>query len=117
MEFFKKATVQADQRSIYLTQQEEERHRRDQEEKDREDKDRKETAMAPAAPPPTPSAPAESESAVGPHPSYLNVSQQYVFQQQIQDQLVAIGTNPTREDNNRLAGVQWINDVRIHLQL
>ncbi|KAK2630477.1 hypothetical protein QTJ16_001297 [Diplocarpon rosae] len=53
----------------------------------------------------------------GPHPSYINVAQVYLFQQQLQSQLVAIGTNPTREDTFRLQGVQWINDVRAALQL
>lgn len=64
--------------------------------------------MAPAIVPPNP---------VGPHPSYIHVAQVYLFQQQLQSQLVAIGTNPTREDNFRLQGVQWINDVRAALQL
>ena len=30
---------------------------------------------------------------------------------------MAMGANPTREDTFRLQGVQWISDVRIHLQL
>lgn len=65
-----------------------------------------------------PAAPAVTEKEiVGPHASYIHVAQQYIFQQQLQGQLVAIGTNPTREDAFRLQGVQWINDVRIHLQL
>ncbi|KAE8452589.1 hypothetical protein EG329_013848 [Mollisiaceae sp. DMI_Dod_QoI] len=57
------------------------------------------------------------QAQTGPHPSYIHVAQQYVFQQQLQNHLVAIGTNPTREDNFRLQGVQWINDVRMALQL
>ncbi|TVY42332.1 CTD kinase subunit beta [Lachnellula cervina] len=74
------------------------------------------TTMAPAT---RPAAPPASESApvTGPHPSYIQVAKPYVFQQQLQGQLVAMGANPTREDQFRLQGVQWISDVRIHLQL
>ncbi|KUJ17053.1 cyclin-like protein [Mollisia scopiformis] len=57
------------------------------------------------------------QAQAGPHPSFIHVAQQFTFQQQLQNQLVAIGTNPTREDNFRLQGVQWINDVRTALQL
>ncbi|TVY23291.1 CTD kinase subunit beta [Lachnellula hyalina] len=71
--------------------------------------------MAPA-PRPAPPAP-ESAPVTGPHPSYIQVAKPYVFQQQLQGQLVAMGANPTREDTFRLQGVQWISDVRIHLQL
>ncbi|KAF8859546.1 cyclin-like protein [Acephala macrosclerotiorum] len=58
-----------------------------------------------------------TQAQIGPHPSFIHVAEQYVFQQQIQNHMVAIGTNPTREDNFRLQGVQWINDVRTALQL
>jgi CTD kinase subunit beta len=68
--------------------------------------------MAPAA-----TAPSEPVPVQGPHPSYIQVAKPHLFHQQIQGQLVAIGTNPTREDGFRLQGVQWINDVRIALQL
>lgn len=54
---------------------------------------------------------------VGPHPSHIQVAKPFLFQQQLQSQLVAIGTNPTREDIVRLHGVQWINEVRTALQL
>lgn len=64
----------------------------------------------------TGSAPATA-APIGPHPSYIHVADVYLFQQQLQSQLVAIGTNPTREDSFRLQGVQWINDVRAALQL
>lgn len=66
------------------------------------------TVMAPAVVVPNPTAPP---------PSFINVSQVYLFQQQLQNQMIATGTNPTREDNFRLQGVQWINDVRTALQL
>jgi len=72
-------------------------------------------SMAPANPPQHGAA--SDSNLVGPHPSYINVSRMYTFQQQIQSHLIAIGTNPTREDTFRIQGVQWINDVRIHLQL
>lgn len=64
--------------------------------------------MAPAVVVPSPT---------GPPPSYINVSQVYLFQQQLQNQMIVTGTNPTREDNFRLQGVQWINEVRTALQL
>jgi CTD kinase subunit beta len=53
----------------------------------------------------------------GPHPSYIQVAKPFLFHQQIQGQLVAIGTNVSREDTYRLQGIQWINDVRTALQL
>jgi CTD kinase subunit beta len=53
----------------------------------------------------------------GPHPSFIHVAKPYLFHQQIQGQLIAIATNPTREDAFRLQGVQWISDVRTALQL
>jgi len=56
-------------------------------------------------------------SVVGPTPSFIYVAKRFVFQQQIQTHMIAIGNNPTREDNFRLQGVQWINDVRKALSL
>jgi len=56
-------------------------------------------------------------SSVGPSPSFIYVAKRFVFQQQIQTHMIAIGNNPTREDNFRLQGVQWINDVRKALLL
>ncbi|TVY57270.1 CTD kinase subunit beta [Lachnellula suecica] len=74
--------------------------------------------MAPATRPAAPATPAsESAPTKVPHPNVIQVAKPYVFQQQLQSQLVAIGTNPTREDYFRLNGVQWISDVRIALQL
>ncbi|CCU82816.1 unnamed protein product [Blumeria hordei] len=55
--------------------------------------------------------------AVNPLLSRIRVSNQYLFQQQIQSRLISNGTNPTREDNFRLLGTQWIGDVRNSLQL
>lgn len=70
--------------------------------------------MAPSAAPPVEPPP---QQITGPHPSYITVAKPFVFQQQLQSQLVVIGTNPSREDTFRLSGVQWINDVRTALQL
>lgn len=70
--------------------------------------------MAPAA---TSAAPPAAPEQPGPHPSYIQVAKPYVFQQQLQGQLVALGANPSREDSFRLQGVQWIDDVRTALQL
>ncbi|TAQ89938.1 hypothetical protein B7494_g1717 [Chlorociboria aeruginascens] len=61
--------------------------------------------------------PAVATITVGPHPSFIQVAKPYVFQQQLQGQLVSIGVNLTREDHFRLQGVQWINDTRTALQL
>ncbi|RKF53728.1 CTD kinase subunit beta [Golovinomyces cichoracearum] len=49
--------------------------------------------------------------------SRMYVSSQYIFQQQLQTQLNSNGTVPTREDNLRLLGIQWISDTRQALQL
>jgi CTD kinase subunit beta len=54
---------------------------------------------------------------LGPDPSYIQVAKPYLFQQQIQERLLATGANLAREDAFRLQGVQWINDVRLVLQL
>ncbi|KAG9234989.1 hypothetical protein BJ875DRAFT_287420 [Amylocarpus encephaloides] len=62
-------------------------------------------------------APTSNSVLIGPHPSYIQVAKPYLFQQQLENQLNTIGTTITREGNFRLAGVQWINDVRIALQL
>ncbi|KAH8659192.1 hypothetical protein BGZ60DRAFT_120247 [Tricladium varicosporioides] len=61
--------------------------------------------------------PAPTPAITGPHPSYIQVAKPYLFQQQLQEQLAALGANPSRENTFRLQGVQWINDVRIALQL
>ncbi len=59
-------------------------------------------------------APAE---APGPHPSYIQVAKPFIFEQKVQSSVIATGANPQREDNYRLQGVQWIDDVRRALQL
>lgn len=70
-------------------------------------------APAPMAPNPNPA----QANTIGPHPSFLQVAKPYMFQQVITWKLITIGTNPSREDQFRLLGVTWINDVRIALQL
>jgi CTD kinase subunit beta len=82
--------------------------------------------MAPAQPSQTPASgqvndPSTTSNgpsgSVGPHASFIYVAKRFIFQQQIQTHMIAIGNNPTREDNFRLQGVQWINDVRKALSL
>jgi hypothetical protein len=53
----------------------------------------------------------------GPHPSYIQVAKPFIFEQKVQGQIIATGANPAREDNFRLQGVQWIDEVRRALQL
>lgn len=61
-------------------------------------------------------APAEALP-VGPHPGIVSVPAQYVFEQNIQQMQKAAGSDPNREDNYRLQGVQMIDNVRRALQL
>lgn len=65
----------------------------------------------------TPAAPAVATEVTGPHPSYIQVAKPFVFEQKVQSQIIATGANPQREDDYRLKGVQWIDDVRRALQL
>ncbi len=50
-------------------------------------------------------------------PNYVQVAKSYVFEQEIQKCLRETGVSPAREDNIRLAGVQWIDSVRRALKL
>lgn len=54
---------------------------------------------------------------VGPHPGIVSVPAQYVFEQNIRQMQKAAGSDPNREDNNRLQGVQMIDNVRKALHL
>lgn len=54
---------------------------------------------------------------VGPHPGIVSVPAQYVFEQNIRQMQKAAGSDPNREDNYRLQGVQMIDNVRRALQL
>lgn len=51
------------------------------------------------------------------HPSFIQVAKPYVFEQTIQDCIQAMGVNPMREENLRLQGVSWIDNVRKVLNL
>ena len=50
-------------------------------------------------------------------PCYNQVADAYVFQQTIDERLRRVGVSQAREDNMRLAGVQWIDNVRRALRL
>ncbi|KAI1931691.1 RNA polymerase II C-terminal domain kinase beta subunit [Ophidiomyces ophidiicola] len=62
-------------------------------------------------PPPPPPPPA------GPHPSFIQVANPYVFEKTVQECLAATGVNPQREDSVRLQGITWIDNVRKALHL
>lgn len=53
----------------------------------------------------------------GPTRSHIQVAKPYVFQQAIEGCLHELGVAQAREDNIRLAGVQWIENVRKALKL
>ncbi|KAI9826017.1 MAG: hypothetical protein M1819_007472, partial [Sarea resinae] len=53
----------------------------------------------------------------GPHPSFIQVAKPYVFEQNIEECLKATGATEAKEDNVRLQGVAWIDNVRKALQL
>ncbi len=71
--------------------------------------------MAPAKPD-APS-PSTENGDPGPHPSFIQVAKPYVFEQKLQECMTAIGVNEAKEDNVRLQGVTWIDNVRKALQL
>ena len=50
-------------------------------------------------------------------PNHVQVAKTYVFEQEIQRCLKDNGVSLAREDNIRLAGVQWIDNVRRALKL
>lgn len=54
---------------------------------------------------------------VGPHPSYIETAQPYIFQSTIQKALAAAGMSEAKDDSIRLQGVAWIDSVRKALQL
>lgn len=53
----------------------------------------------------------------GPHPSFIEVAKPYIFQQNVDQFLTAIGMPEAKEDSIRLQGVQLIDNVRKSLQL
>ncbi|MCJ1255288.1 RNA polymerase II C-terminal domain kinase beta subunit [Lignoscripta atroalba] len=54
---------------------------------------------------------------IGPHPSYIQVAKPYVFEQKLQECMIATGVTEAKEDNIRLQGIAWIDSVRKTLQL
>lgn len=71
----------------------------------------------PGPKPPNPDEATEAPPLVGPHPGIVSVPAQYVFEQNIRQMQKAAGSDPNREDNNRLQGVQMIDNVRRALHL
>ncbi|KAK2735708.1 RNA polymerase II C-terminal domain kinase beta subunit [Myotisia sp. PD_48] len=59
----------------------------------------------------------DSAAILGPHPSFIQVANPYLFERTVQDCLTATGVNPQREDNIRLQGITWIDNVRKALHL
>lgn len=53
----------------------------------------------------------------GPMPNFVQVAKSYIFEQEIQQCLKETGVTQAREDSIRLAGVQWIENVRRALKL
>ena len=67
-------------------------------------------------------APAHSSSTVendhvGPHPSFIQIAQPYVFERTIRECMNAAGITEQKEDSIRLQGVAWIDSVRKALHL
>lgn len=65
--------------------------------------------------PPSTTAPAATK--IGPHPGIIKSSNQYTPEDRVRRLLVDNGSDPAREDNNRLQGVQLLDGVRQQLQL
>ena len=59
----------------------------------------------------------EQNEVVGPHPSFIEVAKPYIFEQQLQECIAALGVSETREDQFRLHGVAWIDRIRKVLML
>ncbi|KAK2767282.1 RNA polymerase II C-terminal domain kinase beta subunit [Emmonsiellopsis sp. PD_33] len=53
----------------------------------------------------------------GPHPSYIQVAKPYIFERTVHECIAATGVDQLREDNIRLQGVTWIDNVRKALHL
>ncbi|KAL3477949.1 Fructosamine kinase-domain-containing protein [Aspergillus californicus] len=51
------------------------------------------------------------------HPSFIQVAKPYIFEQTIQKCITAMGVNALREENLRLSGVTWLDNVRRALNL
>lgn len=66
---------------------------------------------------PSQATPAAPRRPPGQMPNFVSVAKAYMFQQEIDQCLAVTGVSPAREDNLRLAGVQWIENVRRVLKL
>lgn len=53
----------------------------------------------------------------GPHPSYIETAKPYIFEHQVQTMLQRIGISEGVEENSRVMGVSWIDNVRRALLL
>lgn len=60
---------------------------------------------------------APHNNGVGPHPSFIQVANPYIFEQNLQGCLTALGATEHKEDSIRLQGVHYIDSVRKALQL
>jgi len=54
---------------------------------------------------------------VGPHPSYIRVAKPYIFEEKLQECMAVTGVTEAKEDNIRLQGVAWIDNLRKALHL
>jgi CTD kinase subunit beta len=54
---------------------------------------------------------------VGPHPSYIQLATPYVFEDKIKESLATTRVTEVKEDNIRLQGVAWIDNLRKALHL
>ena len=61
--------------------------------------------------------PSSTTSRVGPHASFIQVAKPYIFQKKIDECISSSRVNTVKEDNFRLQGVTWIDNVRKALQL
>lgn len=59
----------------------------------------------------------DSNGRTGPATSIIQVAKPYIFEQTIQERLKTTGVSQLREDQIRLAGVQYIDSVRKALKL
>lgn len=59
----------------------------------------------------------EADQIPGPRPSLIEVAKPYVFEERIRQALESVGMQTSREDQIRMNGVLWIDQVRKALQL
>lgn len=52
-----------------------------------------------------------------PHPSFIQVAKPYIFEQTVQRCLQRTGVSAAKEENLRLVGITWIDNVRKALRL